>query len=135
MNPLVKTRLQLSQPTTGSLVVLTILWSQIMKMLNSLWKDEAGFVVSSELVLISTIVVLGLVVGLAEVANGVNEELEDVGSAVGSMNQTLRYSGFSGHKGYIAGSYFNDGPDFCDSQNDINCDGHVRAEGESHNRN
>ena len=106
-----------------------------MKILNSLWKDEAGFVVSSELVLISTIVVLGLVVGLAEVANGVNEELEDVGSAVGSMNQTLRYSGFCGHKGYIAGSYFNDGPDFCDSQNDINCDGHIRAEGESRNHN
>ncbi len=105
-----------------------------MNTLNCLWKDEAGFVVSAELVLISTIVVLSLVVGLSEVANGVNEELEDVGSAVGSMNQTMRYSGFTGHKGAIAGSSFNDGPDFCDGQNDIHCDGHVRAEGEHHNR-
>lgn len=105
-----------------------------MNILKSLWKDEAGFVVSTELVLISTIVVLSLVVGLSEVANGVNEELEDVGSAVGSMNQTLRYSGFSGHKGFIAGSSFNDGPDFCDGQDDIHCDGHVRAEGERQNR-
>lgn len=105
-----------------------------MNILKCLWKDEAGFVVSSELVLISTIVVLSLVVGLSEVANGVNEELEDVGSAVGSMNQTLRYSGFCGHKGFIAGSSFNDGPDFCDGQNDINCDGHVRAESQNHNR-
>ena len=104
-----------------------------MMILNSLWKDEAGFVISAELVLISTIVVLSLVVGLSEVANGVNEELEDVGSAVGSINQTMRYSGFSGHKGSIAGSYFSDTPDFCDGQNDINCDGHVRAEGEHHN--
>ncbi len=106
-----------------------------MNTLNRLWKDEAGFVVSAELILISTIVVIGLVVGLAEVANGVNEELEDVGSAVGSMNQTMRYSGFDGHKGSVAGSYFNDGPDFCDSQYDIHCDGQVRAEGERDYRN
>ncbi len=105
-----------------------------MNTLNCLWKDDAGFVVSAELVLISTIVVLSLVVGLSEVANGVNQELEDVGSAVGSMNQTLRYSGFSGHKGYIAGSSFNDGADFCDGQDDINCDGHIRAEEQHHNR-
>ena len=101
-----------------------------MMVLNSLWNDEAGFVVSAELVLISTIVVLSLVVGLSEVANGVNEELEDVGSAVGSMNQTLSYSGFTGHKATISGSSFVDGPDFCDSQYDINCDGgNVRPEG------
>ncbi len=99
-----------------------------MTTLNCLWKDEAGFVVSAELVLVSTIVVLSLVVGLSEVANGVNEELEDVGSAVGSINQTLRYSGFSGHKGAIAGSSFHDGPDFCDGQYDITCDGHIRGE-------
>ena len=105
-----------------------------MNILNCLWQDEAGFVVSAELVLISTIVVLSLVVGLSEVANGVNEELEDVGSAVGSLNQTMRYSGFCGHKGFIAGSSFNDTPDFCDGQNDITCDGHVRAEGQSQNQ-
>lgn len=100
-----------------------------MLILKSLWKDDAGFVVSSELVLIATIVVLSLVVGLSEVANGVNEELEDVGSAVGSMNQTLRYSGFAGHKGAISGSHFVDGEDFCDGQYDINCDnGYGRGE-------
>ena len=99
-----------------------------MNVLNCLWKDEAGFVVSAELILVSTIVVLSLVVGLSEVANGVNEELEDVGSAIGSLNQTFRYSGFTGHKGAIAGTNFVDGPDFCDGQNDITCDGNVRAE-------
>lgn len=99
-----------------------------MNLSLSLWKDEAGFVVSTELVLISTIVVLSLVVGLSEVANGVNEELEDVGSAVGSINQTLRYSGFTGHKGLIVGSSFHDGPDYCDSQYDISCDAPVTGE-------
>ena len=101
-----------------------------MMVLTALWKDEAGFIVSAELVLVSTIVVLGLVVGLSEVANGVNEELEDVGSAIGSINQSMRYAGACGHKGWIAGTCFEDTPDFCDGQNDITCDGHVRAEGQ-----
>ena len=101
-----------------------------MKVLKSLWKDDAGFIVSSELVLIATITVLSLVVGLSEVSNGVNEELEDVGSAVGSINQTLRYSGGCGHKGFICGSSFVDGEDYCDSQYDLNGDhGNQQPEG------
>lgn len=87
-----------------------------------LMADEAGFVVSAELVLIATIAVLSMMVGLSEVAWGVNEELEDVGSAYGSINQTFRYSGVSGHKGVVKGSCFEDGEDFCDGQNDLNCD-------------
>ena len=34
--------------------------------------DEAGFIVSAELILIATIAVLGLVVGLSEVAAAIN---------------------------------------------------------------
>ncbi len=89
---------------------------------RTLWKDEAGFIISAELVLISTIAVLGMVVGLSEVAWGINEELEDVGSAYGSVNQSFRYAGVSGHKGCVKGSCFEDGEDFCDGQNDLNCD-------------
>ena len=46
-------------------------------LLNNLKNDEAGFVISAELVLVSTIAVLGLIVGLSELAWNVNEELED----------------------------------------------------------
>lgn len=88
----------------------------------TLWKDEAGFIVSAELVLIATIAVLGMLVGLSEVAWGVNEELEDVGAAYGSINQSFRYSGVSGHKGVVKGSCFEDGEDFCDGQYDLSCD-------------
>ena len=59
-----------------------------------LFRDEAGFVVSAELVLIATILVIGMVVGLSEVSHGVNNELNDVGDAFGSVNQSFRYSGF-----------------------------------------
>lgn len=48
----------------------------------ALWRDEAGFIVSGELAMVSTLGVLGLVTGLAEVSNNVNGELKDVASAV-----------------------------------------------------
>lgn len=86
-------------------------------------QDEAGFIVSSELVLIATIVVLAMVVGLTEVSYAVNEELEDVGSAFGAVSQSFCFSGASGCKGQANGSHFRDHIDTCDSQWDISCDG------------
>ena len=104
-----------------------------MIVLHALWQDEAGFIVSAELVLIATISVLGLVVGLSEVAWGINEELEDVGSAFGSTNQSYAYRGARGHKGYKAGSYFNDEFDYCDGQWDLNCDSVPQPESNNNN--
>ncbi len=93
-----------------------------MSVFHALWHDEAGFIVSAELVLVATICVLGLIVGLSEVSWGLNEELEDVGSAFGSVNQSFSYRGAYGHKGIMAGSYFGDEYDYCDGQWDIACD-------------
>jgi hypothetical protein len=98
-------------------------------MWKSLLKDEAGFIVSAELVLISTLVVVGLVVGLTEVQHSVVAELNDVADAIGSLNQSYHFSGFSvvkGHKGCgasVAGSCFVDVQDDCDNnQCDLSCD-------------
>ncbi len=86
---------------------------------NALLNDEAGFIVSAELILVATIVVLGLVVGLSELSHNVNQELEDVGSAIASINQTFQYCGNAGHKGGAEGSQFTDYADHCDGQWDI----------------
>jgi hypothetical protein len=81
--------------------------------------DEAGFVVSAELVLVSTIAVLAMIVGLSEVAININNELEDVGAAFGSINQSYNLAGVQGHNGYnTVGSSYLDKVDFCD--NDCN---------------
>lgn len=91
-------------------------------LIHRFYNDEAGFVVSAELVLVSTITVLALVVGLSEVAFGINGELEDVGAAFGSLNQSFCVSGFKtcGCKNnHVAGSSFNDRSDLCDGQHDI----------------
>tara|TARA_R110002095_G_C4204750_1_gene235414 strand:+ start:749 stop:1069 length:321 start_codon:yes stop_codon:yes gene_type:complete len=101
-------------------------------MLIQLSKEEAGFIVSSELVLVSTIAVLSMIVGLSEVAHGVNQELEDVGSAFGRINQSFYVAGAHGHKGCTDGSRFNDQADFCDGENDIVCDRSPVQEGRSY---
>ncbi len=88
--------------------------------ITKLYNDEAGFIVSAELILVSTIAVLAMVVGLSEVAHAVNQELEDVASAFGCVNQSYRYSGAAGHYGQQSGSRYTDGADFCDSDGNIN---------------
>lgn len=76
-------------------------------LLNSLLNDEAGFIVSAELVLIATLGVLAMVVGLSEVAFNVNSELQDVGRAFASMNQSFNLQGQMNQAGGMGGSQFN----------------------------
>ena len=91
----------------------------MLKLINALKNDEAGFIVSAELVLVSTIAVLGLVVGLSEVSLNINNELEDVGSAFSCVQQSYSTQTICGHKGALTGSGFSDTADFCDGQDDV----------------
>jgi Flp pilus assembly pilin Flp len=89
-------------------------------LLRSFAQDDAGFVVSSELVLVATIGVLAMIVGLNEIAHNVSQELEDVGSAFGSINQSFRYSLPSSHcKARMSGSCYRDSVDDCDDDCDL----------------
>ncbi len=85
-----------------------------MRVLHQLWNDEAGFVVSMELVLIATILVLGLIVGLTTVRDQLVQELGDVAAAISDLNQTFSFSGVAGHHALTAGSFFQDELDDCD---------------------
>ena len=86
--------------------------------MKKLWSDEAGFIVSAELVLIATILVLGMIVGLATVRDQVVQELGDVGAAVSQLVQSYSFSGITGHTSSTAGSAFEDFTDFCDDPAD-----------------
>ncbi len=87
------------------------------------WNDQSGFVLTAELVLISTLLVLGLIVGLTSVQSAVVGELSDVGAAIGSLNQSYYYNGFvsrkafhdCGVKAFTAGSAYQDLRDECDA--------------------
>ena len=61
--------------------------------MRKLWNDDAGFIVSSELILVATIVVIGMIVGLTTVRNQAVQELVDVGQSVGSTSQSFAFSG------------------------------------------
>jgi hypothetical protein len=69
-------------------------------MLLQLWFDESGFIISAELVMVATILVIGLIVGLSEVQHAVVGELNDVADAIGSANQSYGYSGFAKRDGW-----------------------------------
>lgn len=91
-------------------------------MLRNFWNDECGAVISAELVLILTIVCLSLVLGLSELAHGIVQELNDVGDALGNLNQSYFFGGFaasktfgSGFKAFTVGSVFTDVIDECDN--------------------
>lgn len=111
-------------------------------MLTALWQDDAGVILSAELVLILTIAVLAMIVGLSEVAVSINTELNDISNAFGSLDQSYMFSGFKarGGKGYgrgkvksrVAGSSFDDDVDDCDGNDscDLVCGGRS-ARGES----
>jgi len=102
-------------------------------MLRKFWNDESGFIASSEMVLIATICVIGLIGGLVEVQWAVVGELNDVSDAIGSLNQSYQFAGFTSMKtqgsggnrikGQVAGSSFVDTVDECDNnQCTIGCD-------------
>jgi len=85
-----------------------------MQLINRFWNDEAGFVVSSELILIATILVIAMLTGLVTVRDAVVQELGDIGNAIGLINQSYSYSGVTGHNSSVSGSVFADLPDQCE---------------------
>ncbi len=91
-------------------------------MLKQFWMDQNGAIVSIEMVLIITIAVLALIVGWSEIAVSVNTELNDVSNAIGALNQSYLFVGFSASsdcklKSAFGGSHFHDNIDDCDRNN------------------
>jgi len=84
-------------------------------MLKKFIADESGFIVSSELVLIATMLVLGLLVGLNSLRNSITSELGDVADAIGNIAQDYSYAGLVGHSASVAGTVFDDLEDFCEN--------------------
>ncbi|MBA6350284.1 MULTISPECIES: hypothetical protein [unclassified Colwellia] len=76
-------------------------------------KKQGGFVMTSELLLLSTTIVIGLTVGLTTMRDSVTAEMEDVAEAIGSLDQSYAYDGMKNGEGTaeISGSGFIDAID------------------------
>lgn len=74
---------------------------------------KSGFIVTAELLLITTILVIGLIVGMVTLRNSMNAELEDVAEAIGDLNQSYNFMGLlvDNGTGATAGSCYTDEPD------------------------
>ena len=97
-----------------------------MRHLQTLWTDEAGFILSAELVVISTVVVLGLITGLKCVQTALVGEMKDVAGAFDSLNQSYYFTGMHGcwscdcgYRSFTRGSCFFDQQD---SETALPCD-------------
>jgi hypothetical protein len=63
--------------------------------IRSFLREEVGFLLSTETVLLGTILVIGMIVGLAEVRNAVTEELGDFSQAIAWLSQDFSYTSVS----------------------------------------
>lgn len=72
------------------------------------WSDESGAVLSAEIVLLGSVLVIGAVSGLTAVRDSVDSELKDVATALSNVNQSYGYHGIRGCGSFTAGSLFVD---------------------------
>ena len=99
-------------------------------MIKNFLNDENGVIVSAEIVLVATILVLGMVVGLAELQSAIVGELSDVATAFGNVDQSYSTSGYvsykasGGIKSRTYGASYYDVSDECDCDENLSivCD-------------
>lgn len=81
-----------------------------MNLFLRLFRDEAGFVLSAEAMVIGTVGVVGAAAGLAAVSHSTNDELAESAFAIRSIDQSFQIEGDSRCGAYIAGSKFTQRP-------------------------
>ncbi len=90
--------------------------------LSRLWRDEDGFILSLELILLAIILVFGLVVGMQVLRDALAQELGDLGMGIGSINNSFTITGIAGPvpvgggvSSGVSGSIFTDALDANDT--------------------
>jgi hypothetical protein len=79
-------------------------------LIRKLWSDDRGALIATEYLFVSTILVIGTVVGLTNVRNAINAELTELGNALLALSQSFTVSGTSGSTGSSDGSAAVDTP-------------------------
>jgi hypothetical protein len=90
-------------------------------------RGQEGFVVTAELLLISTILVLGLITGFTKLRDQTLAELSDSGNAIGAIDQSYTLDGTNwtvdvAQVAEVAGFAYEDAPDN-GSDGDVGGDG------------
>lgn len=77
-------------------------------MLSQLWRDERGAVISVELILVTSIVGIGVITGLASLRDAIVTEMGDVAAAIAVLDQSYAISGVQGFSATTAGMEYID---------------------------
>ena len=85
-----------------------------MKTVSRFWHEETGAILSAEVMLVASVLVIGVIAGLASVRDSVTTELADLAQALANVNQSYSFSGTQGHHVFNGGGQFVDNTDFCD---------------------
>ena len=80
------------------------------KIVAQLWNDDTGALLSGEYLFIATILVIGIIVGLASVRDAINTELAELANAYLALSQGYILSGQSGSGSATDGSQAIDTP-------------------------
>ena len=64
-----------------------------MNLMSKLWQDEAGVIVSTEIILVLMILVFGIIAGMVALRDQVTQELADTGAMIGNLSQTFSFTG------------------------------------------
>ncbi|MDA0833678.1 MAG: hypothetical protein O2955_07980 [Planctomycetota bacterium] len=67
-----------------------------MNLLQKLWNDDLGVIISAELILVSTIMVLGLITGMTCLQEAIVGEFKDLAGAFSALDQSYYFKGMRG---------------------------------------
>lgn len=81
---------------------------------KKLWNEDNGAVIATEYLFVVTILVIGLVVGLAGLRAAINAELTELANAILALSQGYTVNGSTGTAGSTDGSQAIDTPGFID---------------------
>jgi hypothetical protein len=73
------------------------------RILLRLWNDDCGALLSSELLFVATILVIGVIIGLTNLREAINVELTELGNAFLALSQGFTISGSSGSNASVDG--------------------------------
>lgn len=74
---------------------------------------QGGFILTAELILLVTVMVIGMIVGLVTLRDAATGEMEDVAEAIGQLDQSYAFNGLqnSQNTAVLEGSSFIDAVD------------------------
>ncbi len=85
--------------------------------LRALWQCEQGIIITSEFVVLSVLLMLGVIVGATTYRDQLMQEFGDAAISVSAVNQSYSYAGTVRDVGFSAGGEYVDNSDFCDELN------------------